>query len=52
MNRYEEEIICKHCESKYIIIYEDDEVHNKLLLCSFCGEELEDYIDEDDEDDE
>lgn len=52
MNRFEEEIICKYCESKYIITYDDDEVYNKLLFCSFCGEELDEYIEEENENDE
>jgi len=43
---FEEEIICKFCESKCIITYDDGEVYNKLLFCSFCGEELDEYIDE------
>ena len=52
-SNYEEEIMCKFCESQYRIIYKEDTVSNKLLFCAFCGEELDDdYIEEDSESDE
>ena len=50
---YEEELICKFCESHYTITYKDATVSNKLMFCPFCGEELDDdYIEEDTESDE
>lgn len=51
--KYEEEIICKFCESRYRVIYGTDTVSNKLLFCAFCGEELgDDYIEENSEPDD
>ena len=35
---------CAGCESKYRIIYFEDEVNREIRNCAFCGELLEEFV--------
>lgn len=39
-----EEVVCAHCDAEFEITYSEDEV---LSVCPFCGEPLDDYIEDD-----
>lgn len=42
-NKYKLECECAACESKYKIIYFEDDVSGELKVCPFCGEPAEEY---------
>lgn len=40
---------CNNCGAEYVLTFDRDETDLEPIHCPFCGEELEDYIiDEDD----
>ena len=42
-NKYKLECECAACESKYKIIYFEDDVSGDLKVCPFCSEPAEEY---------
>lgn len=49
--KIQEECTCRFCENEFIITYDEEIVTDKISICPFCGEELEqeEYIDDEDE---
>jgi len=42
-----EEVVCAHCDAEFEITYDPESL--MLSVCPFCGEALDDYIEDDDE---
>ncbi len=43
------EVLCAHCDTEYNLEYDEENAIGSPLICPFCGEELEDEQDQDDE---
>ena len=50
MAKYEEEIECPYCNSKFVLQYDDNETDGNPAFCCFCSEALgSDYEDSEEE---
>jgi len=45
-------INCNNCESEYFLKYYFEKVTNEPQYCPFCGEEIEEDYDDDDDEEE
>jgi|TARA_B110000908_G_C10010516_1_gene338350 rRNA maturation endonuclease Nob1 len=43
-----EKTLCNYCGSQFLVIFEEEE--EELKFCPSCGEDIDNYIDHDDED--
>jgi DNA-directed RNA polymerase subunit RPC12/RpoP len=45
-------LMCSHCDTEYHLEYDEENSIGSPIICPFCGEELEEELDENDVEDE